>query len=127
MAWAANAQHITAALDAARDAGVGILCLPELCITGYGCEDMFFSAGVQSTALAMLERLVPETKGIVACFGLPAFYEGGVYNTAALACDGQALRSRRQTTPGRRWHPLRAPLVPPLARRRRRPHRNRRR
>ena len=91
MAWATNARHIRAALDAALDAGVGILCLPELCITGYGCEDMFFSAGIQATALDMLQELVPETKGLIACFGLPVFHEGAVYNAAALACDGRLL------------------------------------
>ncbi len=91
MAWDANAAHIRAALSAARDAGVDILCLPELCVTGYGCEDMFFSAGVQATALDMLQRLIPDTQGLIACFGMPVFYEGAVYNAAALACDGRLL------------------------------------
>ena len=91
MAWDTNARHLRAALAAAREAGVGILCLPELSITGYGCEDMYFSAGVQATALEMLEGFVPDTAGIVACFGLPVFCEGGVYNAAAVACDGKLL------------------------------------
>jgi NAD+ synthase (glutamine-hydrolysing) len=91
MAWETNARHIRAVLDAARDAGVGILCLPELCITGYGCEDMFFSAGIQETALEVLQALVPDTAGLVACFGLPVFHEGAVYNAAVLACDGRLL------------------------------------
>ncbi len=71
MDWETNSRHIRAALDAARDSGVGILCLPELCITGYGCEDMFFSSGVQRRALEILCELVPDTRGIVACLGLP--------------------------------------------------------
>lgn len=91
MAWDTNARHVRAVLAAAREAEVGILCLPELCITGYGCEDMYFSAGVQATSLAMLEQLVPDTKGLIACFGLPVFFEGAVYNAAALACDGRLL------------------------------------
>jgi NAD+ synthase (glutamine-hydrolysing) len=89
--WATNSRNIRAALDAARGAGVGILCLPELCVTGYGCEDMFFSPGVQKTALAMLQELLPDTKGLVACVGLPVFHDGGVYNAAAVACDGRLL------------------------------------
>jgi NAD+ synthase (glutamine-hydrolysing) len=91
MAWDSNVAHIQAALAAARDTGVHILCLPELCITGYGCEDMFFSAGVQATALDVLQRLIPETEGLIACFGLPIFFEGGVYNAAALARNGELL------------------------------------
>ena len=59
MEWDTNVSHIRAALASARDAGVGILCLPELCITGYGCEDMFFSAGIQRRSLELLEELLP--------------------------------------------------------------------
>jgi NAD+ synthase (glutamine-hydrolysing) len=91
MAWDTNARHIRAAIAAARDAGAAILCLPELCITGYGCEDMFFSAGIQQEAIERLESLVPETKGMFTCFGLPVFYEGAVYNTVGVACDGKLL------------------------------------
>ena len=91
MAWDTNSRHIRAAIAAARDAGVGILCLPELCVTGYGCEDMYFSAGIQRTALDVLQGLIPDTKGLLTCFGLPAFYEGAVYNSVAVACDGQLL------------------------------------
>lgn len=91
MDWDANRQRIAAAIGAARDAGAGILCLPELCITGYGCEDMFFSAGVQQTALAMLEELVPETSGLFTCLGLPIFHDGAVYNCVAALCDGRLL------------------------------------
>ena len=78
---------------------------------------MFLSGGVQQTAAEMLLELVPETKGIVACFGLPVYHEGSVYNAAALACDGRLLGHRGQAAPGRRRHSLRATLVPPLARR----------
>ena len=89
--WDTNSRHMRAALDAAREAGAGILCLPELAITGYGCEDMFFSAGVQRTALDALQELLPETAGLVACLGVPVFHEGGVFNAAAVACDGRLL------------------------------------
>jgi NAD+ synthase (glutamine-hydrolysing) len=91
MAWAINSLHIRAALAAARQAGASIVCLPELCITGYGCEDMFFSAGVQRRALEVLQELLPDTAGLVACLGLPVFHDGAVYNSAAVACDGRLL------------------------------------
>jgi len=91
LAWDTNRRHILAAIARTRDTGVGVLCLPELCITGYGCEDMFFSTGVQQTALEELAEIVPETRGLVACLGLPVVYEGAVYNGAALACDGRLL------------------------------------
>ena len=37
--WEGNKTRILAAVEAARAEKASILCLPELCITGYGCED----------------------------------------------------------------------------------------
>jgi NAD+ synthase (glutamine-hydrolysing) len=89
--WLTNCRNIRYALDAARNARAAIVCLPELCITGYNCEDMFFSTGIQQRALGMLQELLPVTRGLIACLGLPVFHEGAVYNAAALACDGRLL------------------------------------
>ena len=59
--WAGNQARILDALQAARAEGVRLLCLPELCLTGYGCEDQFHSAGLQEEALRVLRAVVPET------------------------------------------------------------------
>jgi NAD+ synthase (glutamine-hydrolysing) len=91
MAWDANLRRVLAAIDAARSAGVGVLCLPELCLSGYGCEDMFHAPGVQQTSLDVLVECLPATEGMAVCFGLPVFYEGAVFNCAAMACDGRLL------------------------------------
>ena len=45
--WDGNAARIRGAIADARKAGVSILCLPELCITGYGCEDVFHAPGTR--------------------------------------------------------------------------------
>ncbi|HMR05981.1 MAG TPA: nitrilase-related carbon-nitrogen hydrolase, partial [Polyangiaceae bacterium] len=89
--WNGNATNIRAALDQARADGVGILCLPELCITGYGCEDMFLSPSVLATALDVLFELLPATKGLVASFGLPIRHNKAVFNTSCLVQDGTLL------------------------------------
>jgi NAD+ synthase (glutamine-hydrolysing) len=47
LAWDHNLANIVAALESGRKAGASLVCLPELCISGYGCEDAFFSRGVQ--------------------------------------------------------------------------------
>jgi NAD+ synthase (glutamine-hydrolysing) len=91
MAWDANCRHVLATIAAAREVNVGVLCLPELCLSGYGCEDMFHAPGVQRTALEMLAACVPATQGMAESFGLPVLFERAVYNTAALACDGRLL------------------------------------
>ena len=87
--WIANRDNIVEAIKQARSQDVAVLCLPELCITGYGCEDAFHSAAVRATALEMLSTIIPETKGIVVSVGIPITYAGGLFNTAALLVDGQ--------------------------------------
>jgi NAD+ synthase (glutamine-hydrolysing) len=86
--WDGNRNRILAAIAAARDAGASILCLPELCITGYGCEDAFQSPGVQRLALEVLGEIVPATRGIAVAVGLPIRFESGLFDAAAFVVDG---------------------------------------
>ena len=64
LAWDSNKSHILAAIEAARKQRVSLLCLPELCISGYGCEDAFLSPAVQRMAWRVLAEIVPDTRGI---------------------------------------------------------------
>jgi len=89
--WDGNRRRIEAALAAARQAGASIVCLPELAITGYGCEDAFLSRGVQRTAAEVLAELLPATRGLVTCLGLPVYHRKALYNTACLVADGRPL------------------------------------
>jgi NAD+ synthase (glutamine-hydrolysing) len=87
--WDGNTQRILEAIRTARDQQVHVLCLPELCITGYGCEDMFLAPHVWKTAWDMLEKIAPETEGMIVSVGLPLFITNGVYNTACVLSHGQ--------------------------------------
>ena len=87
--WDGNRDRIVAAIDAARRVGVAILCLPELCITGYGCEDAFQSPGVQRLAWQVLEEIERHTRGIAVAVGLPVRFESGVYDAVAFLVDGR--------------------------------------
>jgi NAD+ synthase (glutamine-hydrolysing) len=87
--WDGNRDRILAAVAAARATGVSILCLPELCISGYGCEDAFLAPGVQRMAWRVLEEIVPHTMGVAVAVGLPVRFESGVYDVAALVVDGR--------------------------------------
>jgi len=71
LAWDENFAHLRMAIAQARAEGVSLLCLPELAITGYGCEDTFFMDGVQDTAFAQLEALAALTRDMVVAVGLP--------------------------------------------------------
>ena len=46
--WDGNLVRIREAIRQARRAGAQVLALPEMCVTGYGCEDAFHSTGVLS-------------------------------------------------------------------------------
>ena len=87
--WTGNTSRIVQAIHLARAEGVSLLCLPELAITGYGCEDAFLSPGVIARAWEALREIAPQTQGIAVAIGLPVFHRGGVYNAAALVVDGQ--------------------------------------
>jgi len=87
--WQGNVARCRAAIAEARARGVRVLCLPEMCLTGYGCEDAFHSANTHRRAWSALRSLLPETHGLVVSFGLPILHQGGVFNGVALAVDGR--------------------------------------
>jgi NAD+ synthase (glutamine-hydrolysing) len=87
--WDGNRDRIVAAIAAARAEGVAILCLPELCISGYGCDDAFLAPATQRMAWRVLEEIVPHTAGIAVALGLPLRFENGVYDAVALVVDGR--------------------------------------
>ena len=87
--WAGNQRRIEAVLRQAQAERVSLLVLPELCTTGYGCEDAFLGPDVAKRAWSMLMELVPQTEGMVVSIGMPVRRRGGLYNTACLVADGQ--------------------------------------
>ncbi len=91
MDWEGNKAHIIGAIQEAREKHVSILCLPELCITGYGCEDAFFSPSLHDTALEVLKEIIPESKGIIVSLGLPISLQNKLFNAAALLVDGRLI------------------------------------
>jgi NAD+ synthase (glutamine-hydrolysing) len=86
--WDGNRGRILDAIAAAKSRGIEVLCLPELAITGYGCEDAFAGGWVAEQAMRELHALRPATRGIVCCVGLPIRERGQLYNGAALLVDG---------------------------------------
>jgi len=90
--WDGNTARIARAIEDARARGVRLLCLPELCVTGYGCEDAFHAPEVCETAARVAMREIgPLTTGMVVAIGLPVLHRCGVYNAALLFIDGEAV------------------------------------
>jgi NAD+ synthase (glutamine-hydrolysing) len=86
--WDANAGNIRQAIADARSTGAKLLCLPELCITGYGCEDAFYSRAVTRMAERILAELLADTEGMAVSIGLPVLHAGALFNASALVVDG---------------------------------------
>lgn len=89
MDWDNNQANILVAIQQAKLEQVDILCLPELCISGYGCEDAFLGIGLLQQAQRVLLEIVPETKGIIVAVGLPVLHENRVYNAVCLLVNGE--------------------------------------
>lgn len=91
LAWNANRDNILDAIEQAKAEGVQFLCLPELCVTGYGCEDAFHSPGLLTMAWRVVQEILPTTRGIVTCLGLPVLHNNALFNAACVICDGKVL------------------------------------
>jgi NAD+ synthase (glutamine-hydrolysing) len=78
--WARNTGNIISAIQQARQEKVSILCFPELCLTGYGCEDLFLSDWLSEQAWQQLHVIIPHCDSILVCIGLPIRMNGITYN-----------------------------------------------
>ena len=87
--WKGNLARCSKAISVAREAGATVLLLPEMAISGYGCEDAFHAAHVEHRAWESLEKLCKETRGMVVGVGLPVLHRGALYNCAAMLVDGR--------------------------------------
>ena len=88
-----NAGQIIALMKQAAGRGVKVLALPELCVTGYTCGDLFLQDALLDGAEEALERILEETAELdmVTALGLPVRAEGKLYNCAAVIKGGQLL------------------------------------
>ncbi len=91
MDWQKNTKNIVDCIQKAKAEKVSLLCLPELCITGYGCEDMFYAQALCKTAEEQLLHIVKQTSDIIVAIGLPVFFSNHVYNAVALVANKQII------------------------------------
>ena len=89
--WDTNLKNIGHAIESAKSSGVKILCLPELCLTGYGCEDLFLSEWLPKKAISMIPKITPLTKDIAVTIGLPIRFGGKTYNCIVVLKDEKVL------------------------------------
>ena len=88
-----NCGQLTGLIDKAYRQGVRILVLPELCITGYTCQDLFFQKTLIDGAMKALKTVVQHTKGMdmLTAVGCPLIFRGELYNCAVVIMNGKIL------------------------------------
>lgn len=87
--WEGNFLRIVAAVEEAKKSSVSLLCLPELCLTGYGCEDQFLAHFTSEKAWEYAQKLKEYSKDIAFLVGLPLPYEDALYNVVACISGGE--------------------------------------
>ena len=88
-----NAQAVIAEMQQAKADGVRLLCLPELCLTGYTCSDLFLQQTLYEGAEKALMQILESSRGLnmVVLVGLPVQVGGKLYNCAAVLCGGRLM------------------------------------
>ena len=90
-----NASQIIALMKEAAGQGAKVLALPELCLTGYTCGDLFLQGTLLRGAEAGLAEILEATENLdmIAAVGLPVRdkWDGKLYNCAAVIHRGDLL------------------------------------
>ena len=85
-------QIITLAKTLAKK-GVRLAVFPELCITGYTCQDLFFQTALLDGAKSALNDIAKKLAKLdmITVVGLPVAHNGNLYNCAAVLYHGEVL------------------------------------
>lgn len=88
-----NVEEIKNQIEEAEQRGVKLVVFPELCITGYTCQDLFFQNELLLAALDGLYEIASFTDGrdMLVFVGLPFAHKNKLYNVAAAICDGSVI------------------------------------
>lgn len=88
-----NAEQICQGIDRAAKKGAKLIVFPELCLTGYTCQDLFWQELLISEARLALGRIIRHTHGkdVLVFVGLPWEKNQKLYNVAAVISDGKLL------------------------------------
>jgi NAD+ synthase (glutamine-hydrolysing) len=88
-----NVQQIESLITQAEESGVEVMVLPELCITGYSCQDLFKEQILLDHAEDGVVKLLDYTRklNVIVIVGLPVIVNGLLYNCAVVLQGGQLL------------------------------------
>jgi len=82
--WKGNLQRIENAFSQVVTKGYDLLCFPEMCLTGYGCEDQFLSKFTTEKAHESLVEFSKKVGNQLVIVGVPFWIENELFNVAAI-------------------------------------------
>lgn len=88
-----NARLVCEGIDEAQERGAKIIVFPELCLTGYTCQDLFLQEALLEAAKEALVQVIAHSDGIDALIfvGLPLERDHKIYNVAAVINCGELM------------------------------------
>lgn len=90
-----NAEKIKRLISEAIDEDVNVLVLPELCMTGYTCQDLFGSTELLETSMDTLKSICDyvhiKYSNMLILVGCPISVNGSLYNCAIAIYAGRIL------------------------------------
>ena len=88
-----NAEQIFIQMREAENQGVKVLVLPELCLTGYTCGDLFLHDTLLSGAMEGLRTILEATRNleVLTALGMPLRAGGKLFNCAVVIQKGEVL------------------------------------
>lgn len=88
-----NADQVIAMMNKGEECQVKLMVFPELCLTGYTCQDLFLQFPLIRKAKEELRRIVNASADLdmLVFVGLPWEKNGKLYNAAAAICRGKLL------------------------------------
>lgn len=88
-----NTKQIIETIDTVYQTNTKVLVFPELCITGYTCDDLFLQEFLLQASLQALQTIIThsQNKDMIIAIGMPYVHKNSLYNVAAIIHQGDLL------------------------------------
>lgn len=88
-----NTQQIIAGMQTAHSEKAKLVVFPELCLTGYTCNDLFLQNTLLDGVFCGIQKICTASAGMdmAVVIGFPFFLRNSLYNVAAVIFEGSIL------------------------------------
>jgi NAD+ synthase (glutamine-hydrolysing) len=96
MDFIGNEKRIIESINIAKSEGGKIILLPELCTTGYSCQDHFYESETYMLSMNIVRNICNSdlTNDIMLVLGIPVIHNGVKYNTMTFISNGKIILIR---------------------------------